>query len=176
MAYRHWLALSGLFALATACADDSAGAVSAGGTGGSSSESDGDTGVAETAAEDDVLDETGDPDAFVEAYRAKYGSEPDLYAAHGYDAFKMLAESLLQAGVRGGNDIWKGLRAIREFRGATGDLQFDEKGDVQKFPRVYQVNAEGGLDNYEAEVERRRREILQQIQQLKNEQLRTNDG
>lgn len=108
---------------------------------------------------------------FVDAYRAKYDLEPDLYAAHGYDSVLVLAEAL-KLGGRTSSELWKGIRSIRDFSGATGTVQFDERGDVQKFPRIYVVN-EGVLVDYEAEVERRRRELLERLRELEEDQRRT---
>jgi len=105
---------------------------------------------------------------FVQAFRDKYGLSPDLYAAHGYDAVMVLAEA-----VRRGNvvptEFWRDVRSLREFVGVTGTLQFDERGDVQKFPRVYVVN-NGVLIDYEAEVERRRRDLLERLRELEKRQ------
>jgi branched-chain amino acid transport system substrate-binding protein len=111
---------------------------------------------------------------FIDGYRAKYDLEPDLYAAHGYDSVMVLAEAL-KIGGRTSSELWKGIRSLRDFRGATGTVQFDERGDVQKFPRVYVVN-EGVLVDYEAEVERRRRELLERLRDLEKEQRRTRAG
>ena len=48
-------------------------------------------------------------------------------------------------------------------------MQFDERGDVQKFPRVYVV-VDGRLIDYEAEVERKRRELLDRLRALEKRQ------
>ncbi|MDH3403029.1 MAG: penicillin-binding protein activator, partial [Acidobacteriota bacterium] len=77
---------------------------------------------------------------FVDSYRAKYGLTPDLYAAHGYDAVMVLAEAVKESGGEFASDLWSALRGLRDFQGVTGTLQFDERGDVQKFPRVFVVN------------------------------------
>ena len=106
--------------------------------------------------------------SFVNTYRETYGVQPDLYAAHGYDAMMILAEALDTAGPIA-SDFWKGITSIREFAGVTGMIQFDERGDVQKFPRVYVVE-EGNLIDYEAEVEKRRRELLERLRELERRQ------
>ena len=111
---------------------------------------------------------------FVTSYREKYGLEPDLYAAHGYDAMMVVAEALRKAGPIS-SDFWKGMSSIREFEGVTGMIQFDERGDVQKFPRVYVVE-DGNLVDYEAEVERRRRELLERLRELERRQRQTVGG
>ena len=106
--------------------------------------------------------------AFVNTYRELHGVQPDLYAAHGYDAMMVLAEALRKAGPIP-SDFWKGITQIREFAGVTGMIQFDERGDVQKFPRVYVVE-DGNLIDYEAEVEKRRRELLERLRDLERRQ------
>jgi len=106
--------------------------------------------------------------SFVNTYRETYGVPPDLYAAHGYDAMMVLAEALRKSGPIP-SDFWKGITSIREFAGVTGMIQFDERGDVQKFPRVYVVE-EGNLIDYEAEVEKRRRELLERLRELERRQ------
>lgn len=112
---------------------------------------------------------------FVDAFRAKYGLTPDLYAAHGYDAMMILAESLRKAKGRTSSEFWKGIRSIRDFAGATGTIQFDERGDVQKFPRVYVVN-NGALVDYQGEVEARRRKLLERLRNLEEEQRKRGSG
>ncbi len=107
---------------------------------------------------------------FVNTYRDAYGVPPDLYAAHGYDAMMVLAEALRKSGPIA-SDFWKGITSIREFAGVTGMIQFDERGDVQKFPRVYVVE-DGNLIDYEAEVEKRRRELLERLRELERRQRR----
>jgi len=84
---------------------------------------------------------------FTNAYRKRWGGEPDLYAAHGYDAFQILTRALATEEARAAQ-IWKGIRGLDEYRGVTGYLQFDEQGKAGKFPRVYVVDG-GELDPVE---------------------------
>lgn len=104
---------------------------------------------------------------FAAAYRAKYGSDPDLYAAHGYDAYQVLVEALRQGGDTA-SSFWKGMRNIHEFPGVTGTFQFDEKGDVQKFPHVYRVKDGKALD-YELERQRQLKEARERLQKIQEE-------
>jgi len=114
--------------------------------------------------------------AFVSAFRQKYGLSPDLYAAHGYDALMVLADALLELDDGPvATDVWKGMRKLKEVAGVTGTIQFDERGDVQKFPRVYVIQG-GNLVDYEKEVERRRRELLERLRALEEAQRRRNGG
>jgi len=107
---------------------------------------------------------------FLEGYREKYGSPADIWSAHGYDAFRVLAKALEEGG-RTPNDVWRGMRSIRELRGPSGLIQFDEKGDVAKFPRVYVVD-DGQLVDYEKAVDEKRIEILRRIEQLNRSRTR----
>ena len=128
-------------------------------------------GVFLTQAAFDPDSEEPETQVFVEGYRAKYQSEPNLYAVHGYDATMVLAEALRRSG-NVPSEFWSAVRSLRDFHGAAGTIQFDERGDVQKFPRVYVVN-NGELVDYEAEVERRRQELLDRLRRLEEEQRRT---
>ena len=104
--------------------------------------------------------------SFVDAYQAKYHEEPDAFAADGYDAFKVLEEALRQGGT-GARDFWKGMRQVK-IEGASGLIQFDEKGDVGQFPRVYQV-ADGKMIDYEKYVEIKKKELQERLDQLRRE-------
>ncbi|MEJ2086844.1 MAG: penicillin-binding protein activator, partial [Acidobacteriota bacterium] len=131
-------------------------------------------GVYLTQASFDVDSENPKVKAFVEAFRAKYGSDPDLYSAHGYDTMLVLAQALQEGGAIK-TDFWKAIRSLRDFAGATGTIQFDERGDVQKFPRVYVVD-DGVLVDYEARVEAKRRELLQRLRDLEKKQQQSSGG
>lgn len=128
-------------------------------------------GVFLTQAAFDPDSEVAETRAFVDGYRAKYEGEPNLYAVHGYDAMMVLAEALRRSG-EVPTEFWSAVRSLRDFTGATGTIQFDERGDVQKYPRVYVVS-NGQLIDYEAEVERRRRELLDRLRKLEEEQRQT---
>jgi len=131
-------------------------------------------GVYLTQASFDVGSENPLVMEFVEAFRAKYGSDPDLYAAHGYDTMLVLAQALQEGGSIK-TDFWKAIRSLRDFAGATGTIQFDERGDVQKFPRVYVVD-DGVLVDYEARVEAKRRELLDRLRELERKQQQSSGG
>jgi branched-chain amino acid transport system substrate-binding protein len=120
---------------------------------------------------------------FVQAYQEKYGRTPDLYAAHGYDAMRVYAEALVEGGRRP-SEFWQGMKAITSFPGVTGPIQFDEQGDVQKFPRVYVVRGNEFVDFEQVLQERRkalderRRELQQRMRELERQQrgLRDTEG
>ncbi len=95
---------------------------------------------------------------FVEAFKAKYGKTPDLYAAHGYDAMRVYAEALKKAGNARPNEFWQGMRGINSFPGVTGPIQFDEQGNVQKYPRIYVIR-NGAFVDYDKVLEQKRQEL-----------------
>lgn len=101
---------------------------------------------------------------FVDAYKAKFDETPDIYSAHGYDAVMVVAEAMRDRPQLHG-ELLKGFRAIKEFPGVTGSIQFDERGDVTKFPRVYQIQG-GTMVNYDEMVRQRRDEIEQRRREL----------
>jgi len=112
--------------------------------------------------------------AFLKAYKEKYGEEPNVWAAHGYDSMKVLAEAIAEGGHLP-SDVWKGMRGIHGFLGATGVIQFDEKGDVGKFPRTYVIE-NGQLVDYEKAVDDKRQEILRRIEELNRSRARSAAG
>ncbi len=68
---------------------------------------------------------------FEEAYKTKFHEEPEVFAAHAYDATKILVAALQQ--VDGNTDRLKeALYQIRDFPGVTGSTTFDKNGDVIK--------------------------------------------
>lgn len=101
---------------------------------------------------------------FVSAYKNKYGTEPDLYAAHGYDAFNVVIEAVENAEANP-FDMRRGMANILSFPGVTGSLQFNEKGEVSKFPRVYIIK-DGSLLEYDKYIKDRRDEIRKRMREI----------
>ncbi len=105
--------------------------------------------------------------AFVTAYRQRYGEPPDLFAAEGYDAMKVLAVALEARHALPG-ELPRGLRdEVKEFPGVTGSIQFDEGGDVRKFPRVYGIGKDLALYDYSKRIEKDRRDLIIRQEELK---------
>jgi len=65
---------------------------------------------------------------FLEAYKAKFNQEPILYSPFTYDATNLLIAAMQKAD---SVDPAKYLPALQkiDFKGASGNIQFDEKGD-----------------------------------------------
>lgn len=68
---------------------------------------------------------------FVTSYNTAYHSEPDILAALGYDAVRVINEAYSVPAATGEN-IRDKLYSIQAFPGVTGDMSFDKNGDVTK--------------------------------------------
>lgn len=77
--------------------------------------------------------------SFVKAYRAKYSEDPDLFAAHGYDALRLIFEAMKLTNSSHPEDVKRGLLSIDDYQGAAGRTDFDEKGDVVRYPRLFVI-------------------------------------
>lgn len=75
---------------------------------------------------------------FVTLFRKRFGTTPDIYAAHGYDAMIILAHTMRLFGTRV-EDIQLGLTQLHGFKGVAGLTTFNEDGDVLRFPRLYTI-------------------------------------
>jgi len=69
---------------------------------------------------------------FVEAYKAAYGTEPDGFAALGYDAMYLMADAINRAGAADSIAIKDALAATKDFKGITGTMSMDEKHNPVK--------------------------------------------
>lgn len=79
----------------------------------------------------DVADVSGSEfEAFAAEYRKRYGSEANIVAAESYDGLKVLALAIERAGSLEGSKIRDALYGIKGYTGASGEITFDENGDV----------------------------------------------
>lgn len=83
--------------------------------------------------------ESNDPEVkkFVESYKKEYPTKPDIDAAFAYDALRIVARAI-------GNSTTypQDLRsriADTNFRGITGEIDFDANGDVNITPKMFQI-------------------------------------
>ena len=76
-------------------------------------------------------DPDGDREAslFASAFASRYHEDPDIYAAHAYDAVHLLALAMSKAGPDAAG-IQGALLAVRNYPGAAGSTTFDANGDV----------------------------------------------
>lgn len=78
---------------------------------------------------------------FAKAYRAKFGQEPDLYAAWCYDAVLVFAEAMKKAPDLKPESLRKAILSIQKFPGAEGEYNFDQNGDgLDHYHIVQNVN------------------------------------
>ncbi len=78
--------------------------------------------------------------SFIEKFRKKYSIDPDNFAAHGYDAVKLIAEAITRVKSTHPDDIRVGLMAINNYEGAAGRTTFDNNGDVVQHPRIFVIH------------------------------------
>ncbi len=85
--------------------------------------------------------------AFVSAYKAKYNSAPDQFAADGYDAIYVLFESMKKAGVKDAGikasdlcELVKKAIVTLNYTGATGEMTWDASGACNKKPQIVELN------------------------------------
>jgi branched-chain amino acid transport system substrate-binding protein len=107
-------------------------------------------GLVLTRPEFDGASEENGVRAFVEAFRRKFGSDPDIYSAHGYDALMILWTAMKEAQSADAEDVTRALHKIEGYEGAAGLTTFDDKGDVVRYPRLFVVQG-GATVPYDAE-------------------------
>ena len=68
---------------------------------------------------------------FVRAFRGRYQTKPDAFAALAYDATKLIAQALIKKGKsrQGVRDYLKSLSATNPFDGVSGPVYFNDSGD-----------------------------------------------
>jgi branched-chain amino acid transport system substrate-binding protein len=75
--------------------------------------------------------------AFVQAYRKRYGSTPDIYAAQGYDAAYLLAEAIRRADDATNSKLVRDkLASISDFEGVLGRFGWSADRDATVQPKV----------------------------------------
>lgn len=105
---------------------------------------------------------------FLKEYRKAYGHEPDIYAAHAFDAMRVALETFRKTKSMTTLDIRKTLQyGLEEFPGVTGPIQFNDYGDVHRNPIMFIVK-DGQVRPFEKylkeEKERIRKKILGLLQ------------
>ncbi|MEX1310519.1 MAG: ABC transporter substrate-binding protein [Candidatus Sulfomarinibacteraceae bacterium] len=109
---------------------------------------------------------------FVDSFRARYGHDPDIYAAHAYDALRVALEIPDIVRAWEANEIRRALQfEIKEFPGVTGPIQFDDYGDVRHNPVMFIVK-DGVVLNYQSYLEIEKQKIRDKIKKL----LQNQDG
>ncbi len=74
-------------------------------------------------------DASAESKAFAKSYAAKFGRDADFYASWAYDAVKILALAMNKAKSTQPEAVRKEILAIRGYKGAEGEYNFDQNGD-----------------------------------------------
>lgn len=105
-----------------------------------------DIATAEDAAEGAIsltswtsLADTSNNQAFVEAYRAAYGIEPEPWAAQSYATLHIIAEAIVNAGSIEAGAVRDALANITDFNTILGLFEFNDDGDAVYDPIVLVV-------------------------------------
>jgi branched-chain amino acid transport system substrate-binding protein len=80
------------------------------------------------------------PDAakYIVDYKAKFGEDPQPYSPQAYDAATMCLTAIENAAKAAGNKmperaaVASAIRAFKDYKGITGTINFDDKGDLLK--------------------------------------------
>ena len=83
---------------------------------------------------------------FVKAYTARYRTTPDLNAAQGYDALKLLAHVIKEGNSTVPQKMAETLRNVKNWQGVTGPHTMNEQGDVVGKPMVLKVVRNGKFE------------------------------
>ena len=79
---------------------------------------------------------------FVEKYRETYAEAPDLFAALGFDASRIVAEALWGGNVRTRAEFTQVFAKITDYPGVTGLTRMNEKGEAVKVPFLLTVRGD----------------------------------
>ncbi len=87
---------------------------------------------------------------FVQVFNEKTGQMPNRGAAVSYDAVRVLAHAMEQAGSTVPEEVTQALRAMGPWEGVTGIMAFDEKGDLADDVLIAKVVRNGKFEYLEA--------------------------
>jgi len=73
---------------------------------------------------------TGNGKVFYDLYKKSYGSEPEGYAAYGYESAKVVLSALQRATTKDRAGIIAAMKTTKDFPGALGTWSFDGNGDT----------------------------------------------
>ena len=97
----------------------------------------------------------GDPKnkAFVDAYQAKFGSQPDQWAARAYDAANVGIAAIRRV-AEAGQDVTPqavldSLKNGPAYQGVTGETKYDENREINKVPTLLQIR-DGKYELYQS--------------------------
>lgn len=105
------------------------------------------------AAEGTVIATPYHPDApsaqarhFTQAFQSRFGTRPDVGAALGYDAVRLLAHAFAQAGSTDPEKVAAALHSVRGWESVSGPVSFDPAGNLQGIPIAHVVVRNGRFE------------------------------
>jgi len=105
---------------------------------------------------------------FVNSYRERFQDDPDIYAAHAFDAMRVVLFVAGESKSFSATEIRKVLAfGVKEFPGVTGIIQFNDYGDVHHNPIIFIVKS-GQVRNYERYIAEERAKITEKIKGILN--------
>ncbi len=114
----------------------------------------------------DIKSDTQPTQEFVATYRQRFDRDPDIYAAHAFDAMRVAVFVSNEATSFSATEIRRVLAfGIGEFPGVTGTIQFNDFGDVRHNPIIFIVK-DGQVLNYERYIAEERIKIAEKIKEL----------
>lgn len=78
---------------------------------------------------------------FSEQYSQKYNKTPELFSSNAYDAFMLIAQSAEKCGGFDTFCMKDTLSKIKEYKGVSGSITFDENGDITDRDLLCQVKS-----------------------------------
>jgi ABC-type branched-subunit amino acid transport system substrate-binding protein len=78
--------------------------------------------------------------AFVSFFRESFGSDPGLLAANGFDSICLLKSLFAQGMGLTRQELQRCLLQMDPYAGVTGDIAFDQTGDVKKEPTLLRIS------------------------------------
>lgn len=69
-------------------------------------------------------------DDFKKKFKAKFGTEVQVYAPYVYDGVKLMVAAMVKAGSSDPAKYLPVLAATKDYKGVTGNITFDAKGDI----------------------------------------------
>ncbi|HVR97552.1 MAG TPA: ABC transporter substrate-binding protein [Thermoanaerobaculia bacterium] len=77
--------------------------------------------------------------AFVKAYKERFGADPDFFAANSYDAIKLVT-GFIREGATDADSLKARLYQVKDYDGIGGKTTFDQYGEVSKPIALVQVH------------------------------------
>lgn len=100
---------------------------------------------------------------FVEGYRDRYDTDPDIYSAHGYDALHLAFEVFRKTDRLEVGEIRSTLQfGLEDLMGVTGPIQFDERGDIHHNPIMYLIK-DGRVYSHQQYVDKMLQELKESL-------------